>query len=70
MDTSSRLINVYSTSLEYQAEIVKDILQSADIEAMIVNKKDSAYKIGMLEVCVHDRNEEEAVKIIKTIDFE
>ncbi|MCF6359924.1 MAG: DUF2007 domain-containing protein [Cyclobacteriaceae bacterium] len=49
----SKWSKVYESKLPYRAEIVKDILDQKGINAIIMNKKDSAYDIfGQLEVHV------------------
>lgn len=43
---------VFSTNQLYEAEIVKDIMADNDIECVIMNKQDSNYRFGEIEVCV------------------
>jgi hypothetical protein len=43
---------IYSTNVMYSAEIAKDILIGNNIDAVIINKKDSNYMFGALEVYV------------------
>jgi len=50
---------IYSTGVAYKAELLKGLLFENDIEAIIVNKQDSAYLFGELELYV---SAEEAVK--------
>jgi len=55
---------LYGTRHLYKAEILKALLEEADIQTVIINKQDSAYiTIGEIEVYVN-RNE-----IIKAIDI-
>ncbi|MCF6352753.1 MAG: DUF2007 domain-containing protein [Cyclobacteriaceae bacterium] len=58
--------------MPYRAEIVKDILDQKEINAIILNKKDSAYHIfGQLEVHVKAESVINALKIIEDdIKFE
>ncbi|MCF6351498.1 MAG: DUF2007 domain-containing protein [Cyclobacteriaceae bacterium] len=58
--------------MPYRAEIVKDILDQKGINAIILNKKDSAYYIfGQLEVHVKVESVINALKIIEDdIKFE
>jgi len=49
-------VNIHTVSQEYEAEIIKSILEENDIECVIVNKKDSAYLIGDLEIFVDVEN--------------
>ena len=57
---------VYTTDQVYQAELVKGYLAGEDIEAVIFNKKDSAYTIfGDVEVYVQQEDENLAIELIK-----
>ncbi len=39
--------------MSYKAELLKGLLNENEIEAVIINKKDSAYLFGELELYVH-----------------
>jgi hypothetical protein len=57
---------VYTTEQEYKAELVKGFLTNENIEAVVYNKKDSAYVIfGHVKVYVQPENENLAVELIK-----
>ena len=57
---------VFTTDQEYQAELVKGYLTNENIEAVIFNKKDSAYTFyGYVEVYVQPEDENLAVELIK-----
>jgi hypothetical protein len=43
---------IYSTDQLYEAEMVKDMMADNDIECVIMNKQDSTYRFGEIEVCV------------------
>lgn len=43
---------IYSTNQLYEAEMVKDMMADNDIECVIMNKQDSTYRFGEIEVCV------------------
>ena len=45
-------VPVYSSSQLYEAEMVKSLLAENDIECVILNKKDSVYMFGDIEVYV------------------
>jgi len=45
-------VSVFSTNRSYEAEMVKVMLESNDITSIVVNKQDSAYLIGEIEVYV------------------
>lgn len=63
-------IAIYVTSQLYQAEMIKSILEENDITAVIMNQKDSSYKIGSITVMVNKMNAEKAAKIIKSDNCE
>jgi hypothetical protein len=45
-------IVIYSTAQLYEAEIVKSIMAENGIESVIMNKKDSTYGFGDIDVYV------------------
>jgi hypothetical protein len=60
---------IYSTDTLYQAHIARDLLLENDINAVIVNKKDSIYLVGSAEVYVERDNAIRAKHLIRNIDF-
>ncbi|MEJ2003495.1 MAG: DUF2007 domain-containing protein [Cyclobacteriaceae bacterium] len=62
---------VFKTNQQYQAEIVKDVLEGDGLTPVIVNKKDSAYHFGYFEVNVSEEEVLKAMQIIQNdINFE
>ncbi len=51
MTTNDRII-VYSTNKMYEAEIVRQILGDHSINSFLINKMDSAYQFGDIEIYV------------------
>lgn len=49
---NSDLVHIYSSGQPIQAEMVKQMLANHNISAFLVNKQDSAYKFGEIEVFV------------------
>lgn len=45
-------IKIFSTGENYKAELLKGLLIENNIEAVIINKKDSSYGFGELELYV------------------
>jgi len=43
---------IYSTNQLYEAELVKTMLSDNEIDCVIMNKQDSTYRFGEIEVCV------------------
>jgi hypothetical protein len=47
---------IYSTNVMYTAEIGKEVLSENNIDAVIINKKDSNYLFGAIEIYVERDN--------------
>jgi hypothetical protein len=43
---------IYSTNQLYEAEMAKDVMIDNGIECVLMNKQDSTYRFGEIEVCV------------------
>jgi len=63
MEENYRL--VYSTNKNYQAIIIRNLLADNDIESKLINKKDSLFPVGDVEVYVNKEDEKKAKSIIK-----
>ena len=50
-------IKIYTTNMAHQAEIAKSLLLDSEIESFIIDKKDSMYSFGELELYVKPENE-------------
>ena len=62
---------VYTTDQLYQAEAARDFLIKENIDAVVMNKKDSAYTVfGEIELYVQTENESLAVELIKSFRIE
>jgi len=59
-------VKIFSTSESYKAEILKGLLLENNIEAVIINKKDSAYLFGELELYVRVDDVLKAKRILTT----
>jgi hypothetical protein len=57
-------VKIYSTQANYKAELLKGLLEENEIIAVIVNKKDSAYLFGEIEIYVTIDNAVKAKYII------
>ena len=65
----NKWVQVYKTKTTYQAEIVKQVLESNDIKCISVNKIDSSYNnFGYNEVLVVEKNYLEAQKLIHKLN--
>lgn len=60
---------IYVTKQIHLAEIAKGLLDENGINAVIVNKKDSTYGFGEIELYVHRKDVLTAVNLIKKQDL-
>lgn len=56
---------VFSTSKGYLAEIIKGVLIEHGIDSIVINKQDSSYLFGEVEVYTKKDNLLKAINIIK-----
>jgi hypothetical protein len=61
---------VYTTSLMHEAEMIRGMLEENQITAFLINKQDSAYLFGDIEVHVLTTNAFAAVQLINNRDSE
>lgn len=55
---------VYMTGQQHQAEIVLAVLEDHGIEAYLIDKRDSSYLFGDIEIYVRPTDREESRKLI------
>ena len=56
---------VFTTNKIYQAEMVKNILEENEIEAILLNKQDSLYLFGDIEIYVHPDHVIRSLNLVK-----
>jgi len=61
----SNLVQVYTTDKEYQAQLLTDKLRENGIEPFQLNKRDSMYPIGYIEIQVASEDVEKARTLIE-----
>lgn len=59
---------VYTTNKSYQAEIFRNVLSEHEIESFIINKQDSSYKFGSIEVYVKRDHVLKAKMLVKEFE--
>jgi len=65
----ANLVHIFSSGQAYQVEMVRQMLTDHNIQSFLVNKQDSAYKFGEVELYV-DRDEViRAKKLIQEFDY-
>ncbi|MBC7653990.1 MAG: DUF2007 domain-containing protein [Oligoflexus sp.] len=62
-------VKIYTSNQFFQSEMVKQVLVDHDIDAIIMNKQDSSYKFGEVEVHVNQENFDKALAIIVENDL-
>ncbi|SFC04655.1 Putative signal transducing protein [Parapedobacter composti] len=57
-------IKLLTTTNPFQAEITKQMLEEHGVPAIVINKQDSSYRFGQVEVYVHESDEAFAQRLI------
>jgi hypothetical protein len=57
-------VHIYSTGTLYYAELIRQMLEDHDIPSFIINKQDSVYKFGEIELYVNRDHVIRAKKLI------
>jgi hypothetical protein len=65
---SSDWVKIYESSDLYKAEIYKGGLEAEGIKAITMNKKDSAYLFGRIELYVQPEDVIKAIHLINSIE--
>ncbi|TVR78024.1 MAG: hypothetical protein EA412_09435 [Chitinophagaceae bacterium] len=63
-------IKIMSISNQFKAEIIKGMLEENNIKVVLINKKDSAYGFGEVEIYVNEGHVLKALNLIKTNEIE
>ena len=61
---------IYTTNQVYEAEMVRNIMEDNGIECVIMNKQDSTYRFGEIEVLVPNENVLSAKQLILKFEGE
>lgn len=59
---------IYSTSNFFTAEMIRQMLIDNDIPAVIINKQDSSYRFGFIDVFIHQEHEQAAKALIEEFE--
>lgn len=57
-------VKIYSSSDFFKSEIVRQVLIDHEIDAVILDKQGFPYKLGDVEVYIHEANFQMAIEII------
>ena len=63
------LVHIYSSGQPYKAEMAKQMLADHNIQCFLVNKQDSAYKFGEVELYVNRDDVIRAKMLIQEFDY-
>ena len=66
---NSNWVKIYTSNQFFKSEIVKQVLVDHEIEAVLLNKQDSSYKFGEVEVHIHQVDFNKALEIILQNDL-
>lgn len=61
----SNWVRIYSSTQAHKVEIVKSVLLDNNINSVVLNKKDSSYLFGEIELCVEKESVIRAKHIMK-----
>lgn len=61
---------IYTTNQVYEADMVRNIMEDNGIECVIMNKQDSTYRFGEIEVLVPNENVLTAKQLILKFEGE
>jgi hypothetical protein len=59
-------LKVYSADEEYQAAVIKNLLENNGLHPVILDRKDDEFRIGFAEVYVSPEEASKAAEIIKS----
>ncbi|MBC7758189.1 MAG: DUF2007 domain-containing protein [Phormidesmis sp. FL-bin-119] len=57
-------IKIYTSADFFKSELVRQVLTDNEIGAIIINKQGFPYRIGEVEVYIHEDNFQKALEII------
>ena len=63
------LVHIFSSGQPYQAEMARQMLADHNIHSFLVNKQDSAYEFGVVELYVNRDDVIRAKKLIQEFDY-
>lgn len=61
-------VHIHSVNMIYQAELIKQMLADHEIRCFIVNKQDSFYKVGDIEIYTAGDDVIRAKKLIQEFE--
>lgn len=68
MHMERNLVRIYSSGHLYTVELIRHMLTDHNIRSFIINKQDSAYKFGEIELFVHRDHVIRAKRLIREFE--
>jgi len=65
----ANLVHIFSSGQPFKAEMARQMLTNHNIQSFLVNKQDSAYKFGAVELYVNRDDVIRAKKLIQEFDY-
>ncbi len=65
----ANLVHIFSSGQPYQAELARQMLADHNISSFLVNKQDTAYKFGEVELYVNRDDVIRTKKLIQEFDY-
>ena len=65
----ANLVHIFSSGQPFKTEMARQMLTDHNIQSFLVNKQDSAYKIGVVELYVNRDDVIRAKKLIQEFDY-
>ena len=65
----ANLVHIFSSGQPYQAEMARQMLADHNIQSFLMNKQDSAYKFGDVELYVDRDDVIRAKKLIQEFEY-
>ena len=63
------MVHIFSSGQPFKTEMARQMLTDHNIQSFLVNKQDSAYKIGVVELYVNRDDVIRAKKLIQEFDY-
>ena len=65
----TNMVHIFSSGQPFKTEMARQMLTDHNIQSFLVNKQDSAYKIGVVELYVNRDDVIRAKKLIQEFDY-
>lgn len=63
-------VKIHTATNLFQVEMIRHLLEEHNISSVIMNKQDSSYRFGQIELYTHEKDREIAQTIISNLNEE